>query len=475
MTATRRQVIAGAALASMQIAAAKPRAGDLDADVIVVGAGASGLNAAWLLEQEGLKVTVLEARDRVGGRIFTLLDEPGHPEMGFNSMFPGYGRGLDAARRTGVELVDTSNRATPPADVVLILDGEVISPQAWPRHPKNPFPDAYRSVMPWALVSQLVSQHNGLKNWAEWADPNNAALDVSMYDFLKAQGLDDASIKLAFDTSPYYGDTSRDVSALMYAFSDGWTKAQFTGGTATWAVKGGNIHLPLGMAKLLKGDLLTGKAVVGLAANAHSVTVSCRDGSIFRARRAVVTLPFSVLRTVKIEPALSGVQAAAIQSLSYQPISLLFLRVNSPFWEEDGLHPQMWTNSLAGNVFAQRFGETPEEITGFLAYGRGGLSHRWDAMGAEAVKQGVVAEIERIRPAAKGKLTAAHRQSWSLEPFNRGDWSIWGPGQVAYVNAMSKSAGRIHFAGEHTGVGNRGLESALESSERASIEVLEAL
>ena len=97
-------------------------------------------------------------------------------------------------------------------------------------------------------------------------------------------------------------------------------------------------------------------------------------------------------------------------------------------------------------------------------------------MGSAAAKQMVVAEIEKLRPAAKGKLKATHIQSWSLEPFNRGDWSVFGPGQIAsFVNVMSLPAGRVHFAGEHTGVGNRGLESALESSERAALEVLEAL
>ena len=139
------------------------------------------------------------------------------------------------------------------------------------------------------------------------------------------------------------------------------------------------------------------------------------------------------------------------------------------------MNPSMWTNSVAGSVTAERFGKTKEEVTGMFATARGLLSHKWDAMGADAVKAQVVAEIERLRPAAQGKLVAAHLQSWSLEPFSRGDWSVLGPGQVAYTNVMSKPAGRIHFAGEHTGVGNRGLESAFESSERVAIEVLEAI
>ena len=71
--------------ASPAVAPKKPG----QSDVIVLGAGVSGLQAAWMLEQEGKSVTVIEARERVGGRIWTLLDQPGYPEMGFNSMAAG--------------------------------------------------------------------------------------------------------------------------------------------------------------------------------------------------------------------------------------------------------------------------------------------------------------------------------------------------------------------------------------------------
>ncbi len=478
MSTTRRGIMAGgAALASLHLASpARAAGGGPDADVIVVGAGMSGLQTAWLLEQEGLKVMVLEGRKRVGGRVYSLLDEPGYPEMGFNSMGSGYGRGIDAAHRAGVELVDLASRQAYGAKMGLVLDGKFVSAADWPRHPRNTFPEAYRTVMPWGLVGKVLWEHNPLKDWADWTKPQSAALDISYYDFLRSQGLDDAAITLAYDTSPYHGDTARDVSALMHEFSDGWTKSQIAAGTASFGVKGGNSHLPAGMAKLLKGDLLMDKAVAGVTTTSSGVTVVCKDGTSYRAKRVVLALPFSVVRTLKLEPALTGKQAEAVKTLGYQAITVGFIRAQSPFWEADGLAPSMWTDSPAGIISAQHFGATPEEITGFLISARGNLSKKWDAMGHEATKAMIVSEIEKIRPAAQGKLKVTHLQSWSLEPFNQGDWSVFKPGQVsAFVNVMSLPAGRVHFAGEHTGVGNRGLESALESSERAAIEVVEAI
>ena len=453
----------------------KPPAPPAMLDALVLGAGISGLQTAWLLEQQGLKVAVIEGRDRVGGRIVTLLDQPGYPEMGFNSMAQGYGRGIDAASRAGVELVEVGARYRFGKPPLLWMDGKPLTREEWARHPDNPFPDNLKAVQPAELVFKLMSERNPLKDWSAWNDPANAALDISLHEFLRAQGLSDAAIHLANDLSPYYGTNAWDVSALMLEFNDGFVKAQYAAGPQSLAVKGGNSHLPVAMTKLLKGDVLLGKEVVAIDAGATSVTVKCRDGSRFEAKRAVCSLPFATLRNVFVNPGLTGRQAEAAAMLPYQPLSMAFLTATAPFWDEDGLAPGMWTNGLAGNVMPQRFGATPEEITGFIVQARGGLANHWDRLGREAAPAAIIAEIEAMRPAAKGKLRAAAYFSWSQQAFNGGDWAYFGPGHVVrFVNEMAKPAGRLHFCGEHTATGARGLEGALESAERVALEVLEA-
>ncbi len=88
----------------------------------------------------------------------------------------------------------------------------------------------------------------------------------------------------------------------------------------------------------------------------------------------------------------------------------------------------------------------------------------------------VVSEIERLRPAAKGKLEVLAYKSWYRDPWCGGDWAYWQPGQISELgNSVSKPHGRIHFCGEHTAVSNRGMEGAMESAERAALEVLETV
>jgi monoamine oxidase len=449
------------------------RSGTLD--VLVLGAGVSGLQAAWMLEQQGLKVAVLEGRNRVGGRVMTLLDEPGYPEMGFNSMGEGYGRGIDAAERAGVTLEEVGARYRVGKPPMLWLDGKPLTREEWARHPCNPFPDQWKSVLPGELVNKLVAERTPLPDWNAWLDPANAGLDVSMHQFLQAQGLSDPAIRLAHDISPYYGTNAWDVSALMLQFNDGFIKSQIAGGVKSLAVKGGNLHLPMRMAGLLKGDVLLGKEVIAIDTGSGNAVVHCGDGSTFAAKRVICSLPFSTLRSIKIMPGLSGAQAEAVAQLPYQPLSMAYLTATSPFWDEDGLAPGMWTDGLAATVIPQRFGKTPEEISGLLVQARGTIANYWDRLGRDKALAMIVAAIEAMRPAAKGKLVPRAYFSWSQEAFNGGDWAYFAPGQVSrLVPEMSKPAGLLHFCGEHTAVAARGLEGAFESAERAALEVLEA-
>jgi monoamine oxidase len=108
-----------------------------------------------------------------------------------------------------------------------------------------------------------------------------------------------------------------------------------------------------------------------------------------------------------------------------------------------------------------------------MVQARGRLSWYWDAMGKENALAYVVSRLEALRPAAKGKIKGQHIHSWASERFNMGDWCYFAPGQIsAFAQQIATPAGRIHFCGEHTAVGARGLEGALESSERAALEIL---
>ena len=173
---------------------------------------------------------------------------------------------------------------------------------------------------------------------------------------------------------------------------------------------------------------------------------------------------------------LTGAQAKAVNTLESQVINQVHFVAKKPFWEQDGRTPNMFTNSLCGMVLAEHKGERPEDITSLTAWIRGHNAAWMDQTDEQQAIAAVIADIERLRPAAKGQLEVLAYKSWYRDPFSAGDWAVWQPGQVSEFAAhVATPHGPIHFCGEHTAVSNRGMEGAMESGERVAFEVMDSL
>ena len=482
MSITRRQFVANTA-ATAALAGLAPRlraAGSGDPDVIVIGAGLSGLETALTLEENGLKVRLLEGRKRVGGRLYTLFDLPGHPEVGGNSIASAYGRAIAAAKRNGIEIVNVAPRLMKNrAGQELFIGGEHIKLADWAAHPRNPFSGEARKLPPWAWSDAMFRQHLPFRDLENWHDAAHAQYDISVHEFLSSKGASDAQIHLGYDTNISYGTTARDVSVLQQAFADHWQAVNRGASPANLLIgvfKDGNQNLPIAMARRLKGDLLQGKRVVAIESGADSATVVCSDGSRHRAKAIVCSMPFSTLRNVAIDPLPPSLQYKAIQTLGYIPITQFHVVAKKPFWEMDGLSPSMWTDGPLGSVLAQRSGKTDDEVTSLTVWCRGLNGLFIDRFGVEEGKRMILEEFARLRPASKGLLSVGAVHSWTADPFSAGDWAIFQPGQVRELRAaIAAPHQRLFFCGEHTAIGSRGIEGALESAERVSLEVLSAI
>ncbi len=469
-------VAAAPALGARASARARRATTAADTDVLVIGAGLSGLHAAMLLEENGARVQVIEARERVGGRVYSLFDLPGAPEVGGNSFGGAYGRVLDRVRQSKLPLLDYSPRRALQPQLELVLGGELIPRSSWPAHRRNPFQGPLRERMPWEVSGGLIGRNNPLASPEDWLAPAHAALDIAAHAYARTLGLDDAAATLAFSVNPYFGSSGHDVSVLMHLFNDSFVKQNVAISTQMLSIVGGNQKLPEAMAARLAREVHRGREVVAIAADDQGVTATCADGAAYRAKTCICSLPFSVLRGLHLEPGLRGPQDQALKTLPYMINTLVFLVPRVPFWETDGLLPTMFTDGLCGTVMAQRFGTDPSQVTGLVANSRGLVAAALDRLPPLEAMARVVAEIERLRPAAKGNLRAAAIHSWASDRYAAGDWAVFQPGQVrAFANDLGAATGRLHFCGEHTARANRGMEGALESGERAAIETLQQL
>lgn len=450
----------------------------MSCDVVVIGAGLAGLYAAMTLEDAGCDVRVLEAQPRIGGRIHSMGRPDTQAEAGGTYIGAGYTRLIGTAERLGVKLIDVTPMLRFFQEQDLVLGGEIIRQQDWATHPANPFPERDRELLPWNFHRVLTMRENPLEKPGDWLDPRNAEHDVSAYDWMRSLGLDDRAIRIGYEMNPSFGANAQDVSALLLFFRAAFSKAQrrlAPEGSVGYTVEGGVQRIPEAMAARLRHGVELERRVVAIENDGSRVTVRCADGSSVTASFVVCSLPIGVLADVAIDPPLPEPQARAAASLPSQPITQVYLVPKAPFWDEDGYAPSLFTDSPAGMIAASRNGDDPERVTSLTAWAMGPAAARLDRMSEADAGREVVAAIERIRPAARGKLEVVGLKSWGSDPYARGAWAYFRPGQVRELASdLGTPHGRLYFCGEHLALASRGMEAAMESAERAARAILEA-
>jgi len=474
----RRQVIAG--LAATSVVAPHLNAAQRDWDVIIVGAGVSGLRAAMELESQGLKVKVLEARNRIGGRLYTLDDVPGGPEAGGSVIGALYARVQDTVRRLGLKLEPM--RAREPAEyqrdglaarVAFHLGGRYVTVDEWPTHPGNPFPSALKSTLPWNFPLAALAPSNPLRELDDWLKPPAQAFDKPLDAVLRQAGIPEAAIRLGVGENQAYGRLPDRVSALHHLQLLTWA-THMTQRDGLFHIVGGNQRLPEAMAATLQEPVQRATPVSAIHDRGDSVVVETAAGPL-RAQRVLITLPATALRHVRLTPEPPPAQRRGIDELTYSLTTQILFRIDDAYWEQDGLPPTLWTDTGIGQLLAYPYGPGGATQSAAL-WMMGADAIAADKLAPEALLERSMAVLRRIRPAAARALTPIKVFSWQKERYTGGTWASWAPGQVgAFANQIGQRHGRIHFCGEHTARLDRGMEGAMESADRVILEIPERM
>ena len=447
-----------------------------DRDVIVIGAGLAGLHAALTLEAAGLGTLVLEAQQRVGGRIHSMRQLGSTAEAGGTYIGAGYTRVLDAAERYGVELMDVTPVLEFFREQDLVLRGEIIRQADWAAHPANDFPVADKQHLPWSYHRVLTMRDNPLQSPGEWLEPQHAALDVSAHDWLRGLGLSERAIALAYGLNVSFGRDAHDVSALLLLFRGAFSKSQRAVApkdTLGYTARHGVQRIPERMAAALQSGVELGAVVTGVALERDRATVTCADGRHYTARHVIAAVPTGVLRRIAIDPALPAAQARGVAELPSQPLTQVYLAPKTPFWEQDGYAASLFTDTHAGMLAAARNRDRPTEVTSLTAWVTGDLAAELDRLSPADAGRTVIAAVEKIRPAARGQLELVGMHSWGADPHSAGAWAYFRPGQVTQFAAhLGNAHGRLQFCGEHLATESRGMEGAMESAEEAVAAIL---
>jgi len=480
----RRQfalVSTGAALTKVSPLGSRRAFAFESADVIVIGAGLAGLNAALNLEDQGLSVTVLEADNYVGGRVRTLDLPTGPMNAGGSTIGPYYARIRDIASRLDVRLIKPPPRAT----MANYINGELISSKDWATSKANKTAEHERAIQPVALEFSYLSRNNPLPDVESWLDENQTKHDISLEQFFHSLGAS-AEAQRLINISINVPDTTVG-SALMYLRDIKrlqWGIASTTANRSTYGagsadgfefneVEGGTQRLTEAMAGALKSEVLLNTFVAAIHQNESGVEVITVDGQRYVAKYVIAAIPFSALRYVDLSPNLSGLQHEAVHLSFHNNTTHVFMEVKQEFWDDIG-EPGLFSDSPIERVFARP--EPSGKITTLDCWINGFTSYRLNALSKEQIGTMALNTLNRIRPATRGKVEVIGVHSWAANSFSRCCRHVYGAGQVTrFAAELPRPLGRVHLAGEQTRDIENGMEAAAETGERAAFEIIERM
>jgi monoamine oxidase len=445
----------------------------LNADVAVIGAGLSGLRAARALADAGREVVVLEARDRVGGRLFNAtLGDGVTVDLGGQWVGSDHVRVQRLAGELGIEifpqhgdgrnLLDVGGRRRRYRGTIPRLGPRILWDVFVARRRIDRLAREVGAEAPWVAERAAEFDRETLAEWCERNVRTRVAREL---------------IGLAGRT--VWGTGPEEISmlhALFYvAAAGGFDRLIDTeGGAQQDRLDGGAQLLPLGLAESLGERVRLGAPVRRISQSDAGVSIAA-DGIEVEAERAIVAAPPAVAARIELDPMPAGRPQLA-ERLRPGALTKCMALYEEPFWRADGLSGESVTD--AGPV-TLTFDSSPRDGSAgvLLGFVGGPEARELAAMPAAERRAPVLACLERLfGPRAAQPLEYAE-QTWAEEEWSGGGpTSNFGPGGwTACGPALREPAGRVHWAGTETAsVWSGYMEGALQAGERVASEVLES-
>ena len=393
---------------------------------VVIGAGFAGLSAADALRSAGVEVTVFEARDRVGGRVWSVpFGEKTVVERGAEFILPGNTAIEGMAERFGLPLVrkgtpygrrePTGAEAVPQAELEEAFDriAEGIDQSA-------------------GTVAQAIDKLDLPQPLAALI---RARIEVSM-----GHPADDLLAEVLGEGAATFGDFD------------------------SYTVAGGNAMIARALAAELGDAVHLSSPVRRVSWSPEGVTAHTDEGER-SADAAVVAAPASVLGEIDFDPPLEGATAEALASVRYGHNAKLFvaLRRPSPPSAIMSVRERFWTYTQLDSE-----GEPTPVVTGYA-----GTMPAVEALAASDGPGPWIEAVSALRPDLDVNPEGAFVSTWHDDPWVRGSYSARSLASPLRDADLARPIGPLHFAGEHTAGDWHGLmEGALRSGRRAAEQVL---
>jgi monoamine oxidase len=446
--------------------------------VVIIGAGMAGLVAGFELLRQGHEPLILEAQNRVGGRVHTLRSfAPGlYAEAGAMRIPRVHDLTLRYCELFGLEVRPFIMGN--PRGLVYVGGQRMTAEEAAGEPGRLPFELAehergrsYADL--WEEATRDLRETLAREGDAGWETITRQFDQYSLREFMQARGFSEGAIEMYGVMNFVEADMNNAVieelrEDLGRAFED------------MQEIAGGMDLLPHSFYGALQNHVRFGAEVHAIDQDDSSVTVHYKTESgrfSVTGDYAICTVPFSILRHMEVLKPFSRQKQKAIRQLNYSASTKILFQVRRRFWEEeDGI----FGGATATDLPIRRINyPTPDPTTerGVLlaSYTWSQDALRWDAMDPESRLEEALEDVAKIHPSIREEYEVGASHAWYDDPYAGGAFALFAPEQQTQLQAdIVKPEGRIYFAGEHCSLFHAWIQGALESGIRAASEIHEA-
>lgn len=416
--------------------------------VIILGAGLSGLAAGKMLTEKGFEVTILEARNRIGGRVFShTIDEQEKIviELGGEWVGGSHARLIQLCGELNLELQNNQFKDR------LIYDNKYYTPDEWDFSPE------------WNTKYDKI-----IKDYENYTEVDKKKLDkMDWWRFLTNHDIPQRDLDIMeYSNSTDFGESIRFVSAYAalaeYAESNENNEMDFK-------VKGGNQQIARALADKVGTEKIMLDHKVTSIDHDSKIKVTCENGSTFECDKLICTIPTYSISKINWSPLLPQNKIDAINALQYCRINKSATLFKERFWKDEAF-------SIITDTFSHYFyhgsknQNSPKGV--LISYSVGDKSDIL-ATQPEDVRGEIVADsLESAFPGISSLVEKNVNYYWGTDEYSKGAYALYGKDQWFTLRpVLAESLNNIYFAGEHVADWQGFMEGAIETGEAAAAEI----
>ena len=420
--------------------------------VIIIGAGFAGLAAGMKLKSQGVNVTILEARKRIGGRVFS--NQPAKAngqviELGAEWVGNSHVRVKTLCKEFGLQLENNQ------FETDLILGGK------------------YSKSGQWGFGPELEKfWKNKVNIWESMSKSQKEKLDkTDWWRYLSQQGISNTDLLLReLMDSTDFGESIRHTSAYS-AFAEYAESSEKN--EMDLKIKGGNALLAEKMADHVGREhiYIDHSVITVRQTGSKMVSVTCSNGKTFEAKKLICAIPTFSLLKIEWQPGLSNQMKDALHELQYARIGKFPVVFSNRFWQRDDF--DMLTDTPA-HYFYHGTKNQPGKTGVLMCYA---IGEKADVLSSVNKAQRMEIILNALKPAfgnVKKYVVEDLYYYWGQDTYSSGAYAFYGKNQWFGVMPVLKTPFQnVYFAGEHLADWQGFMEGAINSGEEAAINCIE--